>query len=564
MVLMIGLASVAQAADRPNVILIMTDDQGYGDIAALGNEMIETPNMDAFCRRSTRLTNYHVDPTCSPTRSSLLTGRYSSRTGVWHTGMGRSLMHTDEVTLAELYRAAGYRTGIFGKWHLGDNYPLRPQDQGFDEVLIHGGGGVGQTPDHWGNDYFDDTYCHNGEWKQQEGYCTDVFFDGAMEFIDQCYQDDDPFFCYIATNTAHAPFNVAQEYSQPYLDKGVPQPMANFYGMITNIDENLGNLINAINEDGPSENTIVIFTTDNGTAAGVAHGEGEGWRGFNDGMRGMKVSEYDGGHRVPFFIRWPAGGLEEGRDIRPITAHIDILPTLVELCDIDLPEGVAIDGTSLVPLLRGEEEWPDRTLLIHTQRLETPEMWRRSTVMTDEWRLINGSELYNMVEDPGQQQNVAAEHADMVTLLRSEYEVWWESISTRFDDQVRISLGAAQQNPTLLTCHDWHRDSVPWTHEQVRREPNINGVWEVEIAEPGRYEFSLRMRPPGVDFPLSEGTARIVVGEIEQTEPIEKGSSEVVIGDIELPAGPTELQTWLPTSEGGTRGAYYIEVLRLE
>ena len=184
--------------------------------------------------------------------------------------------------------------------------------------------------------------------------------------------------------------------------------------------------------------------------------------------------------------------------------------------------------------------------------------------MTDQWRLVNGTELYNMVDDPGQKQNVATQHADIVTALRTEYEVWWESISTRFDDHVRMSLGAAQQNPTLLTCHDWHSGNVPWNHGSVRRDPTVNGTWEIEIAEPGRYEFSLRMRPPGVDHPLPEGTARIRVGEIEQTEPIEKGESVVVIGAVELPAGPAKLQSWLPTSEGGTRGAFYIEVRRLE
>ena len=265
-----SLAATVQAQDarrkRPNVVLVMTDDQGYGDVAAHGNAMINTPNMDALYRQSVRLTDFHVDPTCSPTRSALMSGRYSTRTGVWHTIMGRSLMSTDELTIAEVFKAGGYRTGMFGKWHLGENYPLRPQDQGFDYVVCHGGGGVGQGPDWWGNDYFDDTYFRNGRPEKFTGYCTDVWFAEAMEFIER--NKDRPFFAYLATNAPHGPLNVAEEYSRPYEQKGVTPNMAKFYGMITNIDENLGKLMRQLDRLGIAEETILIFMTDNGTAAG--------------------------------------------------------------------------------------------------------------------------------------------------------------------------------------------------------------------------------------------------------------------------------------------------------
>ena len=190
----------------PNVVLVVTDDQGYGDLGCHGNPILRTPNLDALYRRSVRLTDFHVGPTCAPTRASLMTGRYCNRTGVWHTIMGRSLLRRDEVTMADVFAAGGYRTGIFGKWHLGDNYPYRPQDRGFHEVLIHGGGGVGQTPDAWGNDYFDDTYLHNGTPEKFSGYCTDVWFDGAMRFIED--NRDRPFFAYLATNAPHSPYRV--------------------------------------------------------------------------------------------------------------------------------------------------------------------------------------------------------------------------------------------------------------------------------------------------------------------------------------------------------------------
>ena len=255
----------ADLTGRPNIVIILTDDQGYGDVACLGNKEIKTPAMDRLYADSVRLTNFHVDPTCSPTRSALMTGRYSSRTGVWHTIMGRSIMHPDEVTIAEIFAQGGYRTGCFGKWHLGDNFPCRPQDQGFHEVLVNGGGGVTQTPDYWGNDYFDDTYWHNGKPTKQTGYCTDVFFNGAMRFIEK--NKNRPFFCYIPTNAAHGPFLVAKKYSEPYKKMGIASPRAEFYGMITNIDENLARLRKKLKSLGLEENTILIFMTDNGTAA---------------------------------------------------------------------------------------------------------------------------------------------------------------------------------------------------------------------------------------------------------------------------------------------------------
>ncbi len=370
-------------AAPPNVILIITDDQGYGDLACHGNPIVKTPNLDKLHAESIRLTNFHVDPTCSPTRSALMTGRYSSRVGVWHTVMGRSLLRKDEVTMANLFAANSYQTGMFGKWHLGDNYPYRPQDRGFREVLTHGGGAISNTPDWWGNNYFDDTLRHNGAWEKQKGYCTDVFFAAATRFIEQ--NKDRPFFAYIPTNAPHAPYNVPEKFSKPYVDKGVPQPRANFYGMITCIDENVGRLMAMLKERGLEQNTIVIYMTDNGSAIPVNEKTGDG---FSAGMRAFKGSEYDGGHRVPCFIRWP-GTLTGGRDVSKVTAHIDLLPTLIDLCSLKKPDKVEFDGKSLRQLLANDKpDWPERTLFVHSQRIDHPEKWRKSALscMTDRWR----------------------------------------------------------------------------------------------------------------------------------------------------------------------------------
>ena len=534
----------------PNVILVMTDDQGYGDLGCHGNEKIHTPNLDWLHAHSSRLTDFHVDPTCSPTRSALMTGHYSTRTGVWHTIMGRSLLGAHETTMADVFAANGYRTGIFGKWHLGDNYPFRPQDRGFQEVVVHGGGGVGQTPDFWGNDYFDDTYWHNGKPEAFKGYCTDVFFRMALRFIEA--NKDRPFFCYIPTNAPHGPYRVPEKYARFYHERGVRGGVANFWGMITNFDENMGRLYAKLRELGLEENTILVFLTDNGTSAGT----------FNCGMRGKKGSEYRGGHRVPCFIRWP-GHLPEGRDFDQLAAHIDLLPTLIELCGLKKPENLRFDGTSLVPLLTGKGQWPERTLFVHSQRIEHPQKWRKCAVMTERWWLINGRELYDIQADPGQKNDIAKEHPDVVKRLREAYEKWWEYLSPVFDDYCYIVLGTDHENPARLTCHDWHTPQVPWNQGMIRRAPWANGFWAVEIARAGRYRFTLRQQPTEANFPIQGDEARLKIGEVEASAPIPKGATGVDL-EVELKPGKTRLQTWFTDkAKGKSRGAFFVYVQRL-
>ncbi len=552
---------VAAEGRRPNVILVMTDDQGYGDLGCHGNPVIQTPNLDKLYTQSVRLTDFHVGPTCSPTRAALMTGRYCNRTGVWHTIMGRSLLRRDEVTMGDVFSASGYRTGIFGKWHLGDNYPFRPQDRGFGEVLIHGGGGVGQGPDYWGNDYFDDTYFHNGVPEKFEGYCTDVWFDGAMKFIEA--NKNRPFFCYIPTNAPHGPYNIADEYVKPYLDKGLPERQARFYGMITNIDDNMARLMRRLRQLGLEENTILIFMTDNGTSGGS----------YSAGMRGKKGSEYDGGHRVPCFIRWPRGSLTSPGDIDRLTAHVDLLPTLIELCRLKRPRGVRFDGDSLVPLLTGRGgNWLDRTLITDSQRIEHPEKWRKSAVMTDRWRLVNGTELYDIKADPGQKNNIAGGKPAVVEELREAYEQWWADVSERFDEYCEIIIGSDKQNPTRLMSHDWHSPQVPWSQGAVRKGMQSNGFWAVEIERDGTYQFELRRWPKELDAPINAAvpggkaiaatSARLKIADLDVTKAIPNGAHAVTF-EVELKAGKGRLQSWFIDDTGESRGAYYVYAKRL-
>lgn len=541
----------------------MTDDQGYGDVGFHGNTMIQTPNLDALAKESVRLNNFHVDPTCSETRSALMTGRYSTRVGVWHTIMGRSLLPGDETTMGEVFAASGYHTGMFGKWHLGDNFPLRPEDQGFEVVFRHGGGGVGQTPDYFGNDYFDDTYFRNLEPEKTTGYCSDVWFNAGMQFIEK--NKDRPFFCYIATNAPHGPYNVAEKYSQPYVEKGVPPTMAKFYGMITNIDENMARLRSHLNKLELTDNTILVFMTDNGTAAGAGRRRGEKgdkWNGFNAQMRGQKGSQYEGGHRVPCFIHWPAGGMNEGRSIETLTAHIDLLPTFVSMCDLKKPADVQFDGTALFSNKGDQMKTESRTLVVNSQRVDIPQKWRKCSVMTDTWRLVDGAQLYAIEKDVSQQNDVAADNPEVVALLRREYESWWKDISGRFDKYVRIKLGDSHANPATLTCHDWHAGSVPWNQNHIRSGLMSNGPWMVQVVRGGKYKITLRRWPSERPGPIEAVTAKLKIGGNEVEKKVSPDAESVTF-EVELKAGDTELQSWLTTPKGKTRGAYYAEVERL-
>ncbi|RME57574.1 MAG: N-acetylgalactosamine-4-sulfatase [Caldilineae bacterium] len=575
---------------HPNVILVLTDDQGYGDLACHGNPVLRTPNLDRMYAESVRLRDYHVGPTCAPTRAGLLTGHYANSTGVWHTIGGRSLLRKDEISMADFFARAGYATGIFGKWHLGDNYPYRPQDRGFQEVVVHGGGGVGQTPDYWGNKYFDDAYWTGDRYTRFPGYCTDVWFRTALDFIHR--HREEPFFCYLPTNAPHSPHLVDPRYSDPYLAVTPHAERAKYYGMIANIDENFGLLRQRLEEWGLAENTILIFMTDNGSGGGVEVDENHFVvSGFNAGMRGKKNSEYDGGHRTPCFIHWPAGGLTGGRDVTQVTANVDILPTLLDLCGVDDPAQYDFDGDSLAPLLRGENvDWPDRVLVTDSQRLVYPVKWRKSAVMTNRWRLVNGRELYDIQADPGQREDIAAAHPDVVARLRTAYEAWWEKVSRQFDEEIPITLGDETAGVVRLNAHDWRNEACecPWNQNQVREGLIANGYWEVEVAAAGRYRFELRRWPQEEDRPLVAGIpgrpvpfhemtiesgygggraipvcrARLIIGEQEVSAPVD-AAQESVVFHLDLPAGPTHLQTWFETEDGeGDLGAYYVYVAR--
>ncbi len=527
-------------AKRPNVILIMTDDQGYGDIGCHGNDKINTPNLDRLAKESVHLSQFYVCPVCAPTRACLMTGRYNYRTGAIDTYIGRAMMHTQEVTLAELLGAAGYRTGIFGKWHLGDNYPLRPIENGFQEALVHNGGGIGQPSDPPGNRYFNPILQHNGIEQKFRGYCTDIFTDAAIEFIET--NQNRPFFCYLATNAPHTPLQIEDHYVEPYRAMGLDETTARVYGMVTNIDDNIGRLLEKLKTLNLTRNTIVIFLTDNGPQQ----------ERYNAGMRGRKGSVYEGGIRVPCFIRWP-GQFQAEKTIDRIAGHIDITPTLLEACGVGKPTNIAFDGVNLMPLLQNKkEDWPERTLYFQWHRGDEPEPFRACAAREQRYKLVDGKELYNMENDPGEQKDIAADHPDIVARLRTGYENWFRDVSsTRGYAPPRIFLGTRYENPTILTRQDWRGPRAGWGDQSL-------GYWEIEVIEETNYSIRLRFKPV-----KESGEAYFQLGDILLRQNLEKGADTCWFKSIRLPKGPGRLEAGISTA-GETVGVHYVDVHKIQ
>ncbi len=575
---------------KPNVILVITDDQGYGDLGVHGNKIIKTPNIDNFYSESYHLTDFHVGPTCAPTRAGLMTGRYANATGVWHTVGGWSLLRKEEKTLANMFAEAGYKTGAFGKWHLGDNYPFRAHDRGFQKTVMHYGGGVQQTPDYWNNDYFDDTYFVNGEPQKFKGYCTDVFFNEASRFIENA--NGEPFFAYISTNAPHGPYNVPLEYYNLYKDLGdevLADTQKRFYGMITNVDDNFGKLRQKLKDLKIADNTILIFMTDNGTSAGYYNKKGK-VTGYNAGMRGTKGSEYEGGHRVPFFIHWKNGNISKAKDINLLSAQLDIMPTLAELCGIKLPKDHReIDGESLVAVLKEEQKQNDRMLITDSQRLNYPKKWKNSSIMQNKWRLINGEELYNLEEDKSQKNNIATKYPERVLEMRNFYENWWKKVSVQFDEEIKIPVGLENENPVTLTAHDAHsfKEDYPWNQIQIRNGNVGSGYWALDVKTAGDYEISLRRYPvesnleinttvakitpqdvPGLQWTIPEGKnlnftkATLQIEDVKKENKISKTDKSSVF-KVNLKAGIVNLKASFLSAKNEENISYYVYVEKI-
>ncbi|HEV3385656.1 MAG TPA: arylsulfatase [Gemmata sp.] len=567
-VLLVAIISALRvnAASPPNVLLVITDDQGFGDLGAHGNPVIKTPNLDAFAKESAWLKKFYVCPVCSPTRSGLLTGQYNYRTGIVDTFVGRSLMRPDIPTLPEILASAGYRTGLFGKWHLGDNYPLRPEDRGFQETLWSQGGGLAQPSDAPGVDpktaYFDPMLKQNGKEVKTKGYCTDVFTAAALKFISA--DSSKPFFAYVAYNCPHDPFQVPEELAAHYaklnLTAGgfpkIGQPwamgkvntdaIARAYGMIENIDTNFARLLKALEEKKLADNTIVIFMTDNGTG-GVR---------FAAGLRNRKGTVYEGGIRVPFYIRGP--GIKEPAAIDSAAAHIDIAPTLFDLCGVKLKDAKpAFDGQSLAGLLRGSEKHlPDRTLFFQWHRGDAPEKYRAFAARGPRYKLVqaNGAfdqakwqkkfELFDISADPFEEKDLAAEKPDEVAKLMNQYEDWFADVTKNGFTPPRIIIGSEKENPVRLSRQDWRGPKAGWAPDSI-------GHWEVKIEKAGKYKVTL-WSPGEFD------AFNVTVGDVVEKS-VRKEMKDTTSLETQLAAGPANIEATV-TAGGKNRGVTHVQL----
>tara|TARA_B110001452_G_scaffold67119_2_gene53961 strand:+ start:270 stop:2006 length:1737 start_codon:yes stop_codon:yes gene_type:complete len=489
----------------PNVIIIMTDDQGFGDLGINQNPNIITPNIDKFANKSIQFNNFFVSPVCAPTRSSLMTGRYSLRTGVRDTYNGGAIMSNNETTIAEILREANYATGIFGKWHLGDNYPFRPSEQGFDESLIHLAGGIGQVGDFTNyfkgdTSYFDPILWKNNKQNQYEGYCSDIFAENAIEFIEK--NKNNSFFCYLSFNAPHTPLQVPEKYYNMYKDLdpelGFSDDLSDFrmnekdkedarkiYGMVTNIDDNVGKVINKLKELKIEEETIIIFMTDNGPQQIR----------YNSSMKGRKGTVYNGGIRVPFYIQY-SEKFKESKVINKMSAHIDVLPTILELCNLNVPNDRKIDGQSLVPFINSKST-NDRFLFSYWTR-RFPEKYINMSIQNDNYKLVGNNdfdskieefELYDLVEDPNENNNIISQNIETARSFKKEMDNSIDDLlkSKNIKNPPRIIIGSEFENPTILNRNDASGERGVWAQN------DIYTFWKVNFKK-GIYDFKFKFK----------------------------------------------------------------------
>jgi arylsulfatase len=593
------LFNQGHAQTQPNVIIIMTDDQGYGEMSCHGNPILQTPHIDKLAEQSTQFSDFHVSPMCAPTRGQLLTGLDAARNGCVNVSSGRALLRKEIPTMADIFRDNGYETGVFGKWHLGDNFPYRPQDRGFKESVWFPSSHIGSVPDYWGNDYFNDTYVHNGKREKFYGYCTDIFFNQAIKHIQNAAARDKPFLVYIPTNTPHWPYFAKEEdiqaiknaYEEASIDeKNLKDKdgLIKYLAMIRNIDTNIGRIRNFLSDNNLEKNTIFIFLTDNGSIFSTQY--------YDAGMRGMKTQLWEGGHRVPLFIHYPNGEFTV-KMVDGLTQVQDILPTLVDLCGLELSGNISFDGMSLVPQLKENKLIPkDRILVINYSRMpmgfEYPSPYGQSLVRKDKsvvlwkrWRLIENRELYNLEKDPMQTTNVVDKYPDVLIKMRTYLKNWWESVKDLANDPQRIIIGNAKENPMMLTACEW-LDVFVDQQGQVKSGTEKNGYWLLDVEEAGTYEFELRRWPKELDRALSDSelgrqeillqTARLFIdAALHQKEYLPYGYEGATIKlapedksatfRVDLKKGPIALHTWFDKKGwyNTAFGAYYVYVKKL-
>ncbi len=519
---------------KPNVLVILIDNQGYYELSRNGNEIVQTPRIDALSTTAVNFTDFYAPPFCSPSRSALLTGRYALRAGIHNTVGGVSILHKDEITMADILKKEGYSTGVFGKWHLGSSYPYAPKFRGFDEVFVHGGGGVSQLGDYYGNNHIDATYSHNGKFVKSNGFSTDVLFDEAIKYMDGKKRSDEPFYCYLTTPAVHFPTNRHPETTRRLLDRGVEDSkyMA-LYSMIENVDDNIGKIMDYLESSGLKENTIVVLASDQGVndRGAPMHRSGE----FQN--RGLSFDEK---HHVYCMIQYPNLTDKNPGDNDKLTGMVDVLPTILDICGIEEP--LNLDGESLKPLLVGSSDWNDeRKLIVQCPRSRVRKKWENTAVKYKKWRLVDGKELYNIENDFGQKTDVAGDYPEIVKELTNTYETFWNSLAPAESLISAHILGADEAPEIRLVGMDWYQGDAPWTQQGLVNRKS-QGKWRVHIENDGKYQFELRRYPREKIMPIEAVSASIKIGDVEAKVDIDKADSDAILY-LELKKGSYDMIT---------------------
>lgn len=562
--------------ERPNVIIVLSDDQGYGDFSCHGNPILKTPALDKLYSESIRFDNFHVSPLSTPTRGQLMTGLNALHNKAATVLTGRNIMRRDVPTMAEIFSQNGYATGLFGKWHLGNSYPDRPMDRGFQKCIWHKGWGL-LSEIEYDNDYYETRYLDSLETKQSGEYCTNLWFNKAMEWMDEMAIKKQPFFAYIALNAPHGPFHAPAQDFNFYKNKVDNSSTASFFGMIRNIDRNMERLENWMEERGLKDNTLIVYMNDNGGTGGVDI--------YNAGMRGKKGSNYDGGHRAACFVRWPAGNLMSPRSLSCATQIEDLLPTFIELLKFEISPGYRFDGKSLVPVMKGETTMDDRMFVVQYGGDIKPEKYF-SCVVWDSWRLVGEHELYNLINDPAQENNIAKQFPDVFNKMKAFYENWWTSVEHEINRIVPVIVGSEKENPVFLNSDNWVFGAVnsQWNIANATGPPN-GGICHIEVLHEGKYRIELSRWPfhlqrnmvlPGPSTTVGGTTLRTGKGvpieygcfSVNGNEPVivKKNTPDAIKISYETYLKPGEItfQGWFKDKNlNDLCGAYYVKIERL-
>ncbi len=527
---------------RPNVLLILTDNQSYHELGCHGHETVQTPNIDALSRESIDFTNFHAPPYCSPSRGLLLTGRYALRSGIHNTIGGVSILHQNETTIADLLQGSGYATAIFGKWHLGMSYPHSPRHRGFEETFIHGGGGIGQMEDYFGNSHLDASYWHNGEVVPSEGFSTDVLFDRAMTFIKK--EREGPFFCFISTPATHKPWQVHPSVAKRITERDGEVKDLSLLSMIENIDDNVGEVLKQIDDLGLRENTLVILATDQGMSNRGAP---------TNSVENPPSKPFDARHHVFCMMRYPPLTKKPGRS-EALTGMVDMAPTILDLCGV--PSLRELDGQSLRPLLEGAlRDDSDRELIVQCPRGRERGKWKNAVVKTQRWRLVGGTELYDLENGDAE---VFQQHPDVVQRLRSSYDAFWNSLP---DEEEILSRHPLGPNDTRLNGMDWYQGGNPWNRGHMGRLSS--GVWAVDVVKDGRYRFELRRFPREAQKAIGANLAAVKMGNSSAEVELTPDADHAFI-ELDLKSGRYDMETKFTDSEGKTWGAYFAYVSSID